>query len=65
MRDRPNPCIYYICAHAECRKHVKDVTLDKCKNCTKYRGRKNSRRPEPVSVKRRKDKDRHDDWRTY
>lgn len=65
MKDRLNPCIHYVCAHAECKKHFKDVTMDKCKNCPKYRGRKNSRRPEPISHKRQKDRDRHDNWKNY
>ncbi len=64
MKDRIVPCIYYTCAHAPCQKGRKDVTLSKCKNCSKYRPRKTGRHPEPVAVKRRKDKDRHDRYDT-
>ena len=58
MKDRTNPCIYYTCAHGECRKHFKDVTLKKCKNCSKYRGRKNQKKQEPVRLKRERSKQR-------
>lgn len=63
MQDRTRPCIYYICANADCAKGIKDVTLRKCKNCTKYRPRKTNKKHESVRIKRQKDKDRHDDWR--
>lgn len=63
MKDRTTPCVYYVCAHADCGKGVKDVTMDKCKNCKKYRPRKTGKRPAPVSIRRQKDKDRHDNWR--
>lgn len=63
MKDRTIPCIYYICAGEECKKHFKDVTLSKCKNCSKYTPRKLSKRPETIKSKREKDRDRHDNWR--
>ncbi len=63
-KDRPVPCIYYVCAHADCQKGFHDVTTKRCKNCDKYRPRKTSRRPEPISHKRQKDRDRHDNWRS-
>lgn len=63
-KDRPVPCIYYICAHADCQKGFHDVTNKRCKNCDKYRPRKTGRRPEPISHKRQKDRDRHDNWRS-
>ncbi len=65
MKDRIAPCIYYTCAGGICQKGKKDVTLAKCKNCPKYRPRKSNHRPETISSKRRKDKDRHDNWRKY
>lgn len=65
MKDRNIPCIYYTCAHGTCQKNFQDVTTKKCKNCAKYRPRKQSVRPESVQSKRRKDKDRHDNWRSY
>ena len=63
MKDRTIPCIHYVCAHAECKKHFKDVTTKKCKNCDKYRPRKVTHREETIRSKRQKDKDRHDNWR--
>ena len=65
MKDRLNPCIYYVCANADCKKGFKDVTLAKCKNCTKQKGRKNNHKQEPINYKRQKDKDRHDNWKEY
>lgn len=62
MKDRLNPCIYYICANTDCKKGIKSVTLDKCKNCSKYRGRKSNHRPESVKNKREKDKNRHTNY---
>lgn len=43
-----------------CKKGFKNVTMDKCKNCPKYRGRKNNHKTESVKSRRQKDKDRHD-----
>lgn len=62
-RDRLNPCIYYVCANADCQKGFKNVTMAKCQNCAKYQGRKSTHRPESIKSKRRKDKDRHDNWK--
>ena len=62
MKDQLNPCIYYVCCGADCKKGYKGVTLKKCKNCDKYRPRKNNHRPENVKNKRRKDKERHDSF---
>ena len=64
MKDRTRPCIYYVCAGADCQKGIKDVTLAKCKNCPKYRPRKQSKRPESIKSRRQKDKDRHDNWKS-
>lgn len=63
MKDRISPCIYYVCAHADCQKGKKDVTMNKCKNCPKYKPRKTTKRPESVKSKKAKDKDRHDNWK--
>lgn len=63
MKDRTIPCIYYVCAHADCQKGFRDVTTKRCKNCPKYRPRKTTKRQEPISRKHQKDRDRHDDWR--
>lgn len=63
MKDRIEPCIYYVCKGADCKKGFVDVDLKKCKNCDKYRPRKSSVRPESVRNKRQKDKDRHDNWK--
>lgn len=60
MRDRINPCIHYVCAHETCRKGYKDVTMAKCKNCAKYKGRKSGKKPESVRLKREKEKIRTD-----
>ena len=65
MKDRLNPCIYYICANADCKKGFKEVTMDKCKNCKKYCPRKSSKKKEPIKLKRQRDKDRHDNWKNY
>ena len=56
MKDRRNPCIYYICANETCQKGRKNVTMDKCKNCSKYRGRKVAKKPLPVRLKREQSK---------
>ena len=63
MKDRTVPCIYYVCAGSDCKKGLKEVTLAKCKNCQKYRPRKQSKRPESIKSRRQKDKDRHDNWK--
>lgn len=63
MKDRTLPCIHYVCAGETCKKGFQAVTMKKCKNCPKYRPRKQSKRPESVSSKRRKDRDRHDNWK--
>lgn len=63
MKDRTIPYIYYTCAHQPCQKGHQDVTMKRCKNCSKYRPRKVSKRQESVKSKREKDKNRHDDWR--
>lgn len=64
MKDRLQPCIYYICKGSDCQKGFKEVTLDKCKNCKKYTPRKVTKKQESLKEKRQKDKDRHDDWRS-
>ena len=58
MKDKLSPCIYYTNAHGICGKGRKDVTLKKCRNCPKYKGRKLSKKPEPVRLKREKAKRR-------
>ena len=65
MRDRNIPCIYYICANETCQKGLKDVTMDKCKNCKKYKPRKVTRKQESIKTKRQKDRDRHDKDKYY
>ena len=62
MKDRIEPCIYYVCKDATCKKGFVKVNLKKCKNCPKYQPRKNSKKKESVRSKRQKDKDRHDSW---
>lgn len=62
-RDRKTPCIHYVCAHENCKRHFKDVTMDKCATCQKYHPRKVSKKPESVKSRREKDKDRHDNWK--
>lgn len=62
MKDRINPCIYYVCCGEDCKKNFKNVTMTKCKNCSKYRPRKNHHKMESIKSKRRKDIDRHDKW---
>lgn len=64
MKDRTAACIYYTNAHGICEKGFKDVTLKTCKNCSKYKPRKTNHKPESVASKRRKDTDRHDNWKT-
>ena len=59
-KDRLNPCIHYVCYGETCKKGFKNVTMDKCKNCPKYCGRKNNHKTESVKSRRQKDKDRHD-----
>ena len=63
MRDRLEPCIYYVCKDADCKKGFVKVDMKKCKNCPKYQPRKNSQKKESVKDKRQKDKDRHDSWK--
>lgn len=63
MKERTTPCIYYTCAHADCQKNVKDVTIQKCQHCSKYRPRKTTKKPESIKSKRLKDKERHDNWK--
>ena len=62
MRDRVEPCIYYICKGSDCKKGFVKVDMRKCKNCPKYHPRKNTKKKESVRSKRQKDKDRHDSW---
>lgn len=62
MKDRTEPCIYYVCKGETCGKGYVKVDLSKCKNCPKYRPRKNNHKKESIKEKRRKDKDRHDDY---
>lgn len=64
MKDRLVPCVSYVCCGSDCLRGVKEVTMGKCKNCKKYKPRKVSKKQEPVKVKRQKDKDRHDNWKT-
>lgn len=63
MKDRTVPCVSYVCAHADCLRGYKDVTVKRCKNCPKYRPRKTTKRPETVKSKREKDRNRHDNWK--
>ena len=63
MKDRLEPCIYYICKGEKCKKGYVKVDLKKCKNCPKYQPRKSSQKRESVREKRQKDKDRHDNWK--
>ena len=63
MKDRTQPCIYYVCKDADCKKGLVKVDLKKCKNCPKYKPRKLTKKPESVKNKRQKDKDRHDNWK--
>ena len=65
MRDKINPCVYYVCANADCQKGIKGVTLEKCAHCPKYRPRKSGKKPENIKHKRQKDADRHDDRRGW
>lgn len=62
-KDRTAPCIYYVCAHKDCKKGFKDVTIKRCKNCAKYKPRKTNNHTEPIKHKRQKDFDRHNNWR--
>ncbi len=63
MKDRIQPCIYYVCKNADCKKGFVNVDFKKCKNCPKYKARKTTKKPESVKAKRQKDKDRHDNWK--
>ncbi len=62
MKDRSEPCIYYICKDADCEKGFVKVNLKKCKNCPKYQPRKTKKIKESFKAKKQKDKDRHDKW---
>lgn len=62
MKDRSEPCIYYICKDADCEKGFVKVNLKKCKNCPKYHPRKTKKIKESFKAKRQKDKDRHDKY---
>ncbi len=63
MKDGTEPCIFYVCKGADCKKGLTDVDLKKCKNCSKYKPRKSSVKQDSVRNKRQKDKDRHDNWK--
>ena len=63
MKDRIIPCIHYVCKDADCKKGFAKVTMKKCKNCPKYQPRKETRRAEPLKIRKQKDRDRHEDWR--
>ncbi len=63
MKDRIEPCIYYVCKDATCKKGFVKVDLKKCKNCPKYRPRKSAGKKTSVREKRQRDKDRHDQWK--
>ena len=63
MKDILNPCIHYLCCGEACKKGFKNVTLSKCKNCSKYRPRKSGKKTESIKSKRQKDRDRHDNWK--
>ena len=63
MKDRIIPCIHYVCKDADCKKGFAKVTMKKCKNCPKYQARKETRRGEPLKIRKQKDRDRHEDWR--
>ena len=60
MKDRLQPCVYYICKGSDCAKGFRDVDMKKCKNCEKYKPRPNPKKRESVRSRRQKDKDRHD-----
>lgn len=38
MKDRLQPCIYYVCKGETCKKGFVNVDMSKCKNCAKYKG---------------------------
>ena len=65
MKDKNAPCIYYVAKGFTCEKGFIKVDLQKCKNCPKYKPRKSNHKQESIKSKRQKDKDRHDNWRTY
>jgi hypothetical protein len=52
-----------VCKDADCKKGFAKVTMKKCKNCPKYQARKETRRGEPLKIRKQKDRDRHEDWR--
>ena len=40
MKDRTIPCIFYVCANADCKKGRRKVThATACQHCDKYRPR--------------------------
>lgn len=65
MKDRLVPCVSYVCAGETCKKGFKNVTMAKCKNCSKYKPRKVTKKHESIKSKRQKDKDRHDNWKNW
>lgn len=60
MKDRLNPCIYYICKGETCQKGIKEVDMLKCSHCAKYRPRKSNTHTESIRSKRQKSKDKSD-----
>ncbi len=58
MKDRIIPCIHYVCKDADCKKGFTKVTMKKCKNCSKYQPKKETRRTEPLEIRRQKDRER-------
>ena len=45
------------------RKISKRNLIKNGKNCVKYKPRKLNKRPENIKIKKRKDRDRHDNWK--
>lgn len=65
MKDRINPCIYYICANADCQKGKHNVThSDTCQHCAKYKPRKTTNHSEET-VKSKKQKVKDKDFKKY
>lgn len=62
MKDK-NVCIYYTYHNGTCEKGYKNIDLKKCSRCPHNRPRKDTSHKIPLSKKRQKDIDRHDNWK--
>ena len=64
MKDRLIVCKHYIFKGADCKRGIKNVTLSKCKNCSKYCPRKVAN-AKGETVKEKREKSLNKDYKQY